>query len=72
MALPTRDIFGPEVRIFLFIGVLGGFTTYSTFGHETVALLRDAEAARALTSIFMHLVAGLGAVWFGDFLSRLS
>ena len=67
----TRELFGPEARIFLFIGVLGGFTTYSTFGFETVALLRDAEVSRAATSVLMHLVAGLGAVWFGDFLSRL-
>ena len=67
----TRQLFGPEVRIFLFIGVLGGFTTYSTFGFETVALLRDAEISRAATSVLMHLVAGLGAVWFGDFLGRL-
>ena len=68
----TRQLFGPEARLFLFIGVFGGFTTYSTFGFETVALLRDAEVTRAVTSVFMHLVAGLGAVWFGDFLSRLS
>jgi len=68
----TRQLFGDEVRLFLIIGVLGGFTTFSTFGYETLALLRDQEVSWAMTSVLMHLVAGLGAVWIGDSLGRLS
>ncbi len=68
----TRQLFSPDVRLFLFIGVLGGFTTYSTFGYETVTLLRDGELSRAIISVCMHLVVGLGAVWIGDSLGRLS
>lgn len=67
----SRQLFGPDIRLFLFIGVLGGFTTYSTFGHETLALLRDAEVSKAVTIVILHLVAGLGAVWVGDLLGRL-
>ena len=67
----SRQLFGADTRVFLIIGVLGGFTTYSTFGHETLALLRDAEVLKAVASVTMHVVAGLGAVWFGDFLGRL-
>jgi CrcB protein len=67
----SRNVFGPEVRLFLFIGFLGGFTTFSTFGHETVALLRDAEGLRAFANIFFSITICLTAVWLGNLLSRL-
>ncbi len=67
----TRQLFGDEFRLFLFIGVLGGFTTYSTFGYETFSLLRDAEYPQAILSVILHLILGLGAVWIGDTLGRL-
>ena len=67
----TRQVFGDEARIFLVIGVLGGFPTFSTFGYETLALLRDAEFTWAFLSVLMHLVAGIGAVWIGDSLGRV-
>ncbi|MGB0909069.1 MAG: fluoride efflux transporter CrcB [Nitrospirales bacterium] len=67
----TRHLFGQEIRLFLFIGVLGGFTTYSTFGYETIALLRDGELSRAVVSVVLHLIVGLGAVWAGDAIGRL-
>lgn len=67
----TRQLFDDEVRLFLVIGVLGGFTTFSTFGYETLALLRDAEFTWAILSVLLHLIAGLGAVWIGDSFGRL-
>ncbi len=39
----SRQLFGPEFRTFALIGVLGGFTTFSTFGYVSFAMLRDAE-----------------------------
>jgi len=38
-----RNLFSPETRVFVFIGVLGAFTTFSTFGNDTMLLLRDGE-----------------------------
>lgn len=61
----SRGVFSPEARSFLFIGLLGAFTTYSTFGNETVNLMMDGQNLRSLANIGLHLVLGLGAVWLG-------
>ena len=61
----TRGLFTTESRAFIFIGILGGFTTFSAFGNETLNLWRDGENLLALTNIAGHLLFGLGAVWAG-------
>jgi len=66
----SRQVFSPESRLFLFIGVLGGFTTFSSFGFETFALARDGEMLAAAGNILAQVVFGLGAVWLGNVLSR--
>ena len=60
-----RGVITPEARLFVFVGILGGFTTFSTFGNETMNFLRDAENLTALLNIGLHIFAGLGAVWLG-------
>ncbi len=67
----SRNLLGTDTRIFLFIGVLGGFTTYSTFGFESLALLKDGEFFKTSANILIHVVVGLSAVWIGDTLGRL-
>jgi CrcB protein len=62
----ARGVFGAPARAFLFIGLLGGFTTFSTFGYETLQLLRDGQAGVAVTSATLQVVLGVGAVWTGD------
>lgn len=62
----TYGIFIPEIRVLVFIGFLGGFTTFSTFGNETVALLRDGNNVPALLNIGAHIILCLGAVWAGQ------
>ena len=61
----SRQMFGPEFRLFVLIGLLGGFTTYSTFGYESFLLFRDAEYVRALANVLLHVILGLGLVWLG-------
>ena len=66
----SRQLFGPEFRRFALIGLLGGFTTYSTFGYETFAMIRDAEYLRAAGNVAIHVVLGLALVWAGYGLTR--
>ena len=61
----SRQLWGPEFRLFALIGVLGGFTTFSTLGYETFAMLRDAELLRAAANVGMHIIGGLTLVWLG-------
>jgi CrcB protein len=68
----VRNVFSPEVRSLLFIGVLGGFTTFSTFGVETSTLLRDGALTSAAANIFLQVVLGVGAAMMGYYLSHLT
>lgn len=55
----------PEYRIGLTVGVLGGFTTFSTFGYETFRLASDGQALRAIGNVVLSVVLGLVAVMIG-------
>ena len=61
----TRGVFAPETRALVFIGVLGGFTTFSSFGNDTMNLLRDGETLNALLNIGANVILGLALVWLG-------
>lgn len=60
-----RGVISGEHRAFFMIGLLGGFTTFSTFGNETMNLLRDGELWLACGNVVGHTVLGLAAVWAG-------
>jgi len=62
----VRGVISPETRSFIFIGLLGAFTTFSTFGNDTVSLFRDGENFLSYINIGLHLVLGLSAVWIGQ------
>jgi CrcB protein len=61
----VRGAFTPESRAFVFIGILGGFTTFSAFGNEALNLLRDGETFNALANIGANVILGLLLVWLG-------
>lgn len=69
--IDSRQISGEEVRLFALVGLLGGFTTYSAFGYETLLLLRDTDYLRAVGNVAIHVVLGISLVWAGyDLTSR--
>jgi CrcB protein len=59
----TRGVFTAESRTFVFIGILGGFTTFSAFGNETMNLWRDGQNTLAMANVAANVLLGLGAVW---------
>lgn len=63
---PVRE----EVRLALLVGVLGGFTTFSSFGRETMALLERGESGKAGLYVLLSNVLGIGAVWAGALLAK--
>ena len=66
----SKQLLTPETRLLVMVGFLGGFTTFSTFGYETFALLRDGEPVRAALYALLQVAAGLVAVWMGWAVTR--
>lgn len=60
-----RQWLNPELRIFVTVGILGGFTTFSAFGYETFVLIRDGQYPWALANVAANVVLGIGAVIVG-------
>lgn len=60
-----RSLIADETRGFLIVGILGGFTTFSAFGNETMNLLRSGELWLAGANIIGHMLLSLIAVWLG-------
>lgn len=61
----ARQVVPHEARLFLTVGVLGGFTTFSAFGYETMLLLRANDFLRAGLNAGVNVFAGLLLVWVG-------
>ena len=67
--MEKHEAFPEEIRLALMVGVLGAFTTYSTFSNETVSLFLNGRAMAASANMFLHLSLGLAAVMFGRYLA---
>ena len=66
-----KFIISPQMRPFAAIGLLGAFTTFSTFSFETLALLQNELYASAFFNIIISVIVGLIAVWAGIVLAKL-
>ena len=67
----SQQIVAPQFRLLLIVGFMGGFTTFSSFGYETVDLLREGETFQAIANAVLQVVIGLSACAFGIWLGRM-
>jgi len=68
--IQAHQLFSPSVRVFLTIGVLGGFTTYSTFAFESLTLLMAGSWLRSAIYVSLHVFLGISAAGLGYALCR--
>jgi CrcB protein len=68
--LAAASSWNPEVRAAVTVGFLGGFTTYSSFNHETLALVSGGATGAAVLNVVITLAGGLLAGWLGLTLTR--
>ena len=64
-----RFFISPAARQFIMIGIFGGFTTFSAFSVQTLALMREGEVLRAGMNVALSVVLCLVAVWLGYLLA---
>lgn len=64
-----RFTWNPELRIFIAFGILGGFTTFSTFSYETAQLMRDGVYLLAAINVFASIFVCLAATFAGMILA---
>ncbi len=61
----SRFVMHPTLKVAITIGILGAFTTFSTFCYETVALLQTGDFFKAFLNIFFSLLFGIVAILAG-------
>jgi CrcB protein len=68
--MAERFIENPQWRLFLVIGFLGAYTTFSTFEYETGALIRDSEWLYASLNVIGSVIVGFIALKLGEVLAK--
>lgn len=60
-----RQFLAPNSRLFIMVGILGSLTTFSTFGYETIELVRSGQTQAAFINVAANILLGLGGVALG-------
>jgi len=61
----SRATISPAVKSFVTVGLLGGLTTFSAFGHETITLFQGDRFLAAVVNVALNVICGLLAAWAG-------
>ena len=61
----NHQFFTSQIRLFLFVGILGSYTTFSTFSYETIELLQNGDTFHALLNVAIQVIVGLLAAFIG-------
>lgn len=69
-ALRERPAPARDLQALLVTGVLGGFTTFSAFGYQTIELLEEQQLRRALFNVLANVLLGCLAAWLGITITR--
>jgi len=67
----SQGVISPELQSFMFIGFLGAFTTFATFGNDSFVLLSQGKSHLTLVNVGFHLILGIGSVWVGRVVAGL-
>lgn len=71
LVLVQGGVLPAGARLFVAVGILGGYTTFSTYSYETLGLVTDGNYGAAFINVFGQLVLGLIGVYLGVVLGRL-
>ncbi|MEK7775519.1 MAG: fluoride efflux transporter CrcB [Candidatus Zixiibacteriota bacterium] len=66
-----RFLVSPNLGLFLMLGFLGGFTTYSTFSYETIELIRTGQSFHAFSNVAYTTLLCLAATWLGSVIGKM-
>lgn len=62
--------FDPNLKLFLTVGIAGGFTTFSTFSYETMTMIKSGQVLASLVYMILSFSVGLAAVYLGAGLAK--
>ena len=68
--LIERSALSVEWRAALLVGLLGAFTTFSTFSIETLLLIENGELSKAMLNVLLSVVLCIAAAWIGMIIGR--
>jgi len=70
LAIDKSHAFEPHLKLFLVVGIAGGFTTFSAFSYESLELIRNGRILTSLFYLSSSVIFGLMAVYLGFYLSK--